>query len=154
MNPRGVCALCRQVSILQDSHLMSKALYKLLRSPELVNPHPTLMSTDGILETSRQPKVEDAGIVKTRRKMSAAARKRIANAQELRWAAFHARADADAEKPAGKTAAKATTKKALPAKTAPKKKLSAARKKALVANLAKARAAKAAKKSEGEAVPF
>jgi cell division septum initiation protein DivIVA len=59
---------------------------------------------------------------KPQRKMSAAARKRIADAQKKRWAAFH-----KAQKPA-------------------KKKLSAARKAALVANLAKARAAKTAKK--------
>jgi len=55
-NPRGVCALCKHVSILQDSHLMPKALYRLLRSPELVNPHPTMMSRDAIPETSRQAK--------------------------------------------------------------------------------------------------
>jgi hypothetical protein len=42
------------VSILQDSHLVPKALYKMLRSPELVNPHPTMMSREAILETSRQ----------------------------------------------------------------------------------------------------
>jgi hypothetical protein len=35
---------------------MPKALYKLLRSPELANPHPTMMSEDAILETSRQAK--------------------------------------------------------------------------------------------------
>jgi hypothetical protein len=35
---------------------MPKALYRLLRSPELVNPHPTIISRDAILETSRQAK--------------------------------------------------------------------------------------------------
>jgi hypothetical protein len=34
----------------------AEALYRLLRSPELVNPHPTMMSRDAILETSRQVK--------------------------------------------------------------------------------------------------
>jgi hypothetical protein len=76
---------------------------------------------------------------KVKRVMSAAARKRIADAQKLRWAKFRK----SAEKPA------AAAKKA-----APKRKLSAAAKANLVANLAKARAAKAAKKTEGEAVPF
>lgn len=56
MNPRGICALCQQESTLQDSHLMPKALYKLLLSPEMVNPHPTMISEDAILETSRQAK--------------------------------------------------------------------------------------------------
>jgi hypothetical protein len=35
---------------------MPKALYRLLRSPELVNPHPTMISNDAILETSHQAK--------------------------------------------------------------------------------------------------
>jgi hypothetical protein len=97
-------------------------------------------------------KVEDAGTVKAKRKMSSSARKRIAAGQKKRWEAFHAKADAG--KPAGKTAAKATTKKAVPAKAAPKKKMSGARKAALVANLAKARAARAAKRTAGGTVPF
>ena len=52
----GTYALCRRVSHLQDSHLMPKALYRLLRSPEPVNPNPTLMSRDFVKETSRQVK--------------------------------------------------------------------------------------------------
>jgi hypothetical protein len=90
---------------------------------------------------------------KFKRTMSAAARKRIADAQKLRWAKFHEAA----KKPAA-AAKKATVKKTAPKaaakKAAPKRKLSAAAKAKLVANLAKARAAKAAKKTEGEAVPF
>jgi hypothetical protein len=78
---------------------------------------------------------------KTRRTMSAAARKRIAAAQKKRWAAFHAKA----EKPAKKVA--------VAKKAAPKRKMSPERKAALVANLAKARAARAAKKSAGDKVP-
>jgi hypothetical protein len=64
-----------------------------------------------------------------RRKMSAAGRKAIAEAQRKRWAA---------------------SKKAAvpPKKTLPKRKLSPAGKAALVANLAKARAAKAAKRGK------
>ena len=64
-----------------------------------------------------------------RRKISAAGRKAIAEAQRKRWA---------------------TSKKAAvpPKKTLPKRKLSPAGKAALVANLAKARAAKAAKRGK------
>jgi len=67
-----------------------------------------------------------------RRKMSAAGRKAIAEAQRKRWAA---------SKKAAEPPAPATSK--------PKRKLSKARKAALVANLAKARAAKAAKATAG-----
>src|SRR5215467_9679382 len=65
--------------------------------------------------------------VRARRKMSAAGRKRIAEAQRKRWAAAH------------KEAAPATKK------SAPKRKLSAAAKARLAENLKKARAAKAAR---------
>jgi hypothetical protein len=66
-----------------------------------------------------------------RRKMSAAGRARIADAQRKRWAA---------SKKAAEPSAPATSK--------PKRKLSKARRAALVANLAKARAARAAKRAE------
>jgi hypothetical protein len=65
-----------------------------------------------------------------RRKMSAAGRKAIADAQRKRWA--------DSKKAA----------EPAPATLKPKRKLSKARKAALVANLAKARAARAAKRAE------
>jgi hypothetical protein len=65
-----------------------------------------------------------------RRKMSAAGRKAIAEAQRKRWAA---------SKKAAEPSAPATSK--------PKRKLSKARKAALIANLAKARAARAAKRA-------
>jgi hypothetical protein len=64
-------------------------------------------------------------------RMSAAGKRRIAEAQKKRWRKFHAQQ--------GKVA---TSKK-----TAPKRKLSPAAKAKLVANLVKARAAKAAKKA-------
>ena len=64
---------------------------------------------------------------RTKRVLSAAARKRIAAAQKKRWAAFRAKASG--------------TRK----KTAKKRTLSAEAKAKLVANLAKARAARAAK---------
>src|ERR1035437_9351120 len=107
-----------------------------------------------------------------RRKMSAAARKRIGDAQRKRWAESKGEAESPSKtataKPkrkmsaagrkaiseatkrrwaafhAAKQAKKAAVKKALP-----KRKLSPARKAALVANLAKARAAKAAKATAG-----
>lgn len=56
MKAPGICALCKDLSVLQDSHLMPKALYRLLRSPELLNPHPTVISREAIMETSRQAK--------------------------------------------------------------------------------------------------
>jgi hypothetical protein len=65
-----------------------------------------------------------------KRKLSVAARKRIATAQKKRWKEFHQQR-AEAQKPVA----------------ALKRKLSPARKAALVANLAKARAAKAEKRA-------
>src|ERR1022692_1694638 len=107
-----------------------------------------------------------------RRKMSAAARKRIGDAQRKRWAASKGEAESPSKtataKPkrkmsaAGKKAISEATKKRWAAfhatkqakKPAAKKavartKLSPARKAALVANLAKARKAKAAKVAAG-----
>jgi hypothetical protein len=56
MSARGVCALCKQDSMLQDSHLMPKAMYRMLRSTDLVNPNPTIISDRAMWETSRQVK--------------------------------------------------------------------------------------------------
>jgi hypothetical protein len=106
-----------------------------------------------------------------RRKMSAAARKRIGDAQRKRWAESKKTSlpvAPEAPKPkrklsaAGKKAIVEATKKRWAAfhaanqakkpalkKEIAKKKLSPARKAALVANLAKARAAKAAKVAAG-----
>jgi DNA-binding protein HU-beta len=87
----------------------------------------------GGTSNGRGRKAKMAGATKTKRVLSASARKRIAAAQKARWAAFHAKQGAPA-------------KKAAPAKkTAQKRKMSPERKAALVANLAKARAAKAKK---------
>ena len=72
----------------------------------------------------------DTDGAKPKRKLSAAARKRIATAQKARWKEFHLQ-KAEARQP----------------KAALKRKLSPARKAALVANLAKARAAKAEKRA-------
>jgi hypothetical protein len=81
------------------------------------------MLPGGPAETAATPEAP----ARKRRKMSAAARKRIGDAVRARWA----RVRGDSEKPA-------------PAPK-PKRKLSAAAKTKLVANLKKARAAKAAK---------
>jgi hypothetical protein len=97
----------------------------------------------------------------SKRNLSSAARKRIGDAQKLRWRKFRkaqepavAAKKASVKKAAPKKAAvKGVAPKVAPKKAFPKKKMSAERKAALVANLAKARAAKAAKKTEGEAVP-
>ena len=79
---------------------------------------------------AQAPAVSDGS--ERRGQMSAAARKRIAEAQKKRWRKFHAT----------RKAATGTAKEA-----APKRNLSPARRAALAANLAKARAAKAAKKA-------
>jgi len=74
------------------------------------------------------------GALKGRRKMSAAAKRRIGLAQKKRWSEWHAKQ--------GKRAAKKVAVKA-----ALKRKMSEERKAALIANLAKARAARAAKRA-------
>src|SRR2546422_6754097 len=38
----GTCALCRQPSELQDSHLLPRAIYRDLRMPDLPNPNPII----------------------------------------------------------------------------------------------------------------
>ena len=85
--------------------------------------------TGGSSEPAASPEVPTGK--RKRRKMSAAGRKAIAEAQRKRWAA---------SKEAAQPPAPATSK--------PKRKLSKARKAALVANLAKARAARAAKRAD------
>src|ERR1019366_127050 len=107
-----------------------------------------------------------------RRKMSAAVRKRIGDAQRKRWAESKGHSESPSEKgtpkpkrkmsTTGRAAIVAATKKRWKAfhatkqakkpalkKAIAKKKLSPARKAALLANLAKARAAKSAKAAAG-----
>jgi hypothetical protein len=107
-----------------------------------------------------------------RRKMSAAVRKRMGDAQRKRWAESKGHSESPSEKgtpkpkrkmsAAGRAAIVAATKKRWEAfhaakqakkpalkKAIAKKKLSPARKAALLANLAKARAARAAKATAG-----
>jgi len=83
----------------------------------------SMLSGNGSARTAAAPEVP----ARKRRKLSAAARKRIAAAQKVRWA-----------KQRGESVKPAPVPKA-------KRKLSAARRAALIANLKKARRAKAAK---------
>jgi hypothetical protein len=53
---RGRCALCLLVKNLQDSHLLPKSLYKKTRTPGATNPNPTLVTSRGTVQTSRQIK--------------------------------------------------------------------------------------------------
>jgi hypothetical protein len=78
--------------------------------------------------TGRTAAGVEGGAPKSRRPMTAAAKRRIALAQKKRWAAFHARAKAKTPAP-------------------PKRVISEERRAALSANLAKARAARAAKRA-------
>src|ERR1017187_5426694 len=83
------------------------------------------------------PSTTPTGAAKPKRKMSAAGKKAIAEAQRKRWAASKVQAEA-----------------ATPGPAKPKRKLSAAAKANLVANLKRARAAKAAKaKSAAKKTP-
>jgi hypothetical protein len=125
---------------------------------------------DGRGSTKPTPAAMPEAPTLKRRKFSAAARRRMKEAQQLRWAKIRGESEPPApaveEKPkrkisaAGKKAIaqaqrkrwkefKAKAPKPAPKKTAAKRKLSPARKAALVANLAKARAAKAAKATAG-----
>lgn len=54
--PIGICKLCLQTRVLQDSHLLPKALYRLSRNESSPNPNPSLVSRRGIVQTSRQVK--------------------------------------------------------------------------------------------------
>jgi hypothetical protein len=93
---------------------------------------------DGSPGTGRETKVAEATTpAKIRRGISAAGRRRIAEAQRARWALQKIAAPEKKVIPEKKTAAVN--------KTAPKRKLSAAAKAKLLENLKKARAAKAKK---------
>ena len=53
----GVCALCRkQSSELRESHLLPKAIYKIIRSPNHRPPDPVLLTVDREEQTSFQAK--------------------------------------------------------------------------------------------------
>jgi hypothetical protein len=52
----SVCRLCGQHAKLIDSHLLPKALYRLLRDPSLKNPNPVLVTRGKDVQTSAQLK--------------------------------------------------------------------------------------------------
>src|SRR5579863_4191438 len=55
MRPTGPCALCREERLLCDSHLLPKAIYRLMRDPDLKNPNPVHVVRDGAaVATSKQ----------------------------------------------------------------------------------------------------
>jgi hypothetical protein len=54
--PAGTCKLCLQTRVLQDSHLMPKALYRLSRWEGMPNPNPMMLTERGRVQTSKQVK--------------------------------------------------------------------------------------------------
>ena len=50
----GKCALCRRPASLRDSHLLPKAVYRLLRDPTRRNPNPVVITRNGKATTSEQ----------------------------------------------------------------------------------------------------
>ncbi len=53
----GKCKLCLQDGVeLQDSHYLSKGIYKRLRSEDAKNPHPVLITKTTTVQTSSQLK--------------------------------------------------------------------------------------------------
>ena len=52
----GICKLCLQLTDLQDSHLLPKALYRLVRSTQGGNPNPVFMTPKRTVQTSHQIK--------------------------------------------------------------------------------------------------
>jgi hypothetical protein len=54
--PEGTCALCLNTAELQDSHLIPKAIYRLLRSAGDDNENPVFVAAGSAVNTSRQIK--------------------------------------------------------------------------------------------------
>jgi hypothetical protein len=52
----GSCRLCGRDSLLEDSHLVPAAVYRLLHSPVSPNPNPVFITSRGAVQTSRQTK--------------------------------------------------------------------------------------------------
>jgi hypothetical protein len=50
----GKCRLCFNIGALQDSHLLPKAFYGLLREPDDKNPNPIVVTPDIYMKTSKQ----------------------------------------------------------------------------------------------------
>jgi hypothetical protein len=56
MNTNSPCALCGNQAVLIDSHLLPKAIYRLIRDTEVANPNPVLVTEGKDTQTSRQIK--------------------------------------------------------------------------------------------------
>ena len=54
--PVGICKLCLQNRVLEDSHLLPAALYRMSRWEGSANPNPMLISSRGRVQTSKQIK--------------------------------------------------------------------------------------------------
>lgn len=52
--PKEKCKLCQQIKDLRNSHFMPSSLYKATRNPAAANPNPTLISSRGTIQTSKQ----------------------------------------------------------------------------------------------------
>jgi hypothetical protein len=50
----GLCRLCSRDADLRNSHFMPKAAYRLLRDPNLKNPHPYMLRGNESVQTARQ----------------------------------------------------------------------------------------------------
>lgn len=55
-NPTGVCALCLQTAVLQESHLLPKSVYKHIRAPQALSPHPVMFSFNAEIQSAMQAK--------------------------------------------------------------------------------------------------
>jgi hypothetical protein len=53
---QGLCKLCGKDSLLEDSHLVPAAVYRLLRSSISANPNPVFITARGAVQTSGQAK--------------------------------------------------------------------------------------------------
>jgi hypothetical protein len=55
MTKLGMCALCKQPGkMLQDSHLIPRAVYDACRTPDLTNPHPLILTKEIVLQAPHQ----------------------------------------------------------------------------------------------------
>jgi hypothetical protein len=52
--PQGICKLCLQTKILQDSHFIPAAMYKYIRATSLKNPNPVVVGRERTITTSEQ----------------------------------------------------------------------------------------------------
>lgn len=53
-SPAATCGLCREPTLLQNSHLIPRAIYAFLREDGEKNPNPVVMKNSYTVQTSRQ----------------------------------------------------------------------------------------------------